>query len=161
MKTYAWIGCALLITSLGGLLVGCGSSDEKQIMKIIQSSREAFENEDVDTLMGHLSQDCEGRVNPAGGGIMQFAGKEALKAAFIKGFKEWDKIKLKIADIVVEVSGNTATASSDVKHTMTHVEMGARAMTDGVITANFKKIEGAWKITRIEDNIEQWKPALY
>lgn len=161
MKTFAWMGYALLIASLSGLLVGCGSSDEKQIMEIIQSSTEAFENEDLDTIIGYLSQDCEGRVNPADGGIMRFAGKEALKAAFIKGFREWDKIKLKLTDTVVEVSGDTATASSDAKHTMTHVEMGARGMTEGVITAGFKKIEGVWKMTRIEDNIEQWKPALY
>lgn len=161
MKTFAWIGFALLIANLSGLLVGCGSSDEKQIMEIIQNSREAFENEDVDTLMGHLSQDCEGHINPADGGIMRFAGKEALKAAFIKGFKEWDKIKLKLTDTVVEVSGDAATASSDAKHTMTHVEMGVRGMTEGVITADFKKIEGVWKITKIEDNIEQWKPVLY
>lgn len=161
MKTFAWMGYALLIASLSGLLVGCGSSDEKQIMEIIQSSTEAFENEDLDTIIGYLSQDCEGRVNPADGGIMRFAGKEALKAAFIKGFREWDKIKLKLTDTVVEVSGDTATASSDAKHTMTHVDMGTRGMIEGAITADFKKIEGVWKMTRIEDNIEQWKPALY
>ena len=161
MKTFKWIGCALLIASLGSFLVGCGSSDERQIMEVIQNSRKAFENEDVDTLIGYMSQDCDGRVNPADKEIMQFAGKEALKEAFINGFKEWDKIKLKLSDTVIEVSGDTATASSDAKHTMTHVGMGARSVFEGVITADFEKIEGVWKMTRIEDNIEQWRRALY
>jgi len=161
MRVFIWIGCALLIASLGGLLTGCGSSDGRQIMEIIQSSREAFENEDVDTLIGHLSRECDGSVNPADGEIMRFAGKAALKEAFIKGFKEWDKIKLKITDTVHEVSGDTATASSDAKHTMTHVGMGARSVSEGVINADFKRIEGVWKMTRIEDNIEQWRRALY
>jgi ketosteroid isomerase-like protein len=161
MKAFAWISCALLVASLVGFLIGCGSSDERQIMKVIRSSREAFENEDVDTLMGHLSQDCNGIVNSADGGAMQFTGKEELKAAFIKVFKEWDKIKLKLNDIVIKVSGDTATASSDVKHTMTHLGMGSRVTTEGVITANLRRIGGSWEITRIEDNIGQWRHALY
>jgi ketosteroid isomerase-like protein len=154
MKAFAWIGCTLLVVSLGGLMAGCGKSDEDQIMEVIHDMKGAFEAENVDKVMGYLSADFERRLDPAEGTANSFVGKEATKTLLIQIFEYWDDMKLTLTNTAVEVSGDTATATSDAKNSMTNAGSGTKEVIKRAIAGSFKKIDGVWKVTKLESTIE-------
>jgi len=154
MKAFTWISCILLIVSLGSMLTGCRASDEDQIMEIVRSSTEAYENENIENFIGYLSEDYERRINLSEREPIQVIGKEAMKAALARDFKRWDNIRMVYTDKALKVSGDTAMSSSDYELSMVNVETGDQGVIKGKMTANYRKIDGVWKITKLESTTE-------
>ena len=160
MRIFMLMSCALLFVYLGFMATGSVAlTDEEQIVEIVRGAAEAYENEDIDKVMSYFSEDCERRVVPASGEAITFTGKEAVRATFLGDFGKWDDIELIVTNIVVTISGDTATATSDAENYLTNLDNeGIREIVTQKFNVNLGKIEDAWKITVLENVIESWKP---
>jgi uncharacterized protein (TIGR02246 family) len=151
----------VLIAGLGGFILGASSrtSDEEQIRGIMRGIEEAYKAEDIDKFMSYFSEDCERIVRTLNRPANSMEGKEAVKASFANEFNVWDDIHMTFTDVAVQVSGDTATLACNWQMTVTNVAgEGERAVHAGKVTAvDFRKVEGAWKITRVENTADVWK----
>ena len=144
------------VVSLIGLLVGCRASDEEQIQGIVQGSLQAYSEEDVDKVMSYMSETCERRMLYGGGETA--TGKDAVRSSYAAEFGRADDIEMTGEITSVKVSGDTATAVQNWQAEFTDLqENGVRVVATGKTSTSLRKIDGIWKITVVEDNIDTWE----
>jgi ketosteroid isomerase-like protein/heme-degrading monooxygenase HmoA len=152
----------VLLAGLGGFILGASSrtSDEEQIRGIMRGIEKAYKAEDIGRFMSYFSEDCERIIRPLDQPANSMEGKEAVKASFANEFNMWDDIHMTFTDVAVKVSGDTATLTCNWQMNMTDVAgEGKQVVQAGKVNAiDFRKMQGAWKITRVDNTTAHfWK----
>jgi ketosteroid isomerase-like protein/heme-degrading monooxygenase HmoA len=152
----------VLLAGLGVFILGASSraSDEDQIRGIMRGIEEAYKEEDIGEFMSYFSDDCARIIHHLNQPANSMEGKEAVKASFANEFNMWDDIHMTFTDMVVKVSGDTATLTCNWQMNMTNVAgEGKQVVQSGKVNAiDFRKMQGAWKITRVDNTTADfWK----
>lgn len=128
----------LTLTVIAALTANQDPGIEKELMRIHQLQREAWNEGDIEGFMAHYWQSPEMTFQS---GDTRLSGWEALMARYKKAYPEGNMGKLEFSDLIVHV------LSEDSAYVLGKWKLEAETWTkEGLFTTVWKKVGGRWKI---------------
>lgn len=122
------------------LIASCGSSDKREIEKLLSTRKEAFETKNVELYLSCISPRYKQEKDGSSIGI------EEIKRNFLSNVSVFDQIKISYSDMSVYRRGKKADV---VQKTTVEVRMeNDRSRFQINEKLELEKIEGKWKIVK-------------
>jgi len=139
IRLFLTLSVALVLAVAPGLAAGADSGETAEIDQMLQAYRQAFNNKDIDGVMGFYAPDA---ILMGTGPGERYDGTEGIREAYLQFFQASDKQTSEQTWLKVWVKGDVAWGMSMNQFTLYYKNVKSEYALN--TSATFEKRDGKW-----------------